>query len=873
VDEASLRANAQQLLRRLGPLTAGQLARELADLDDLNAAEVPRPAELWHLLLGEPEEDGFCAFPLADDRLCDLAHHLDGLTLTHVLTDEERADGRLELGVDVEPVELLIDDGLVLHLEDGTQVVRSRDHLTGPDGWLPDAPAVVLTLVGERCRISGREQVPTVDQRTADRLAEVHELLRGQPVPVDAIELVLEARARYPRLLSEAHAPLGQLLMAGGLRVVGDRVLAEDEPDPEPHDPFALVEDHLRDDHGLDDEEVADVRLVHDAVLTTLDRLTEALRERLDEAGGEVPTPEQLVASVVTEPPAAGEQPDGDDEVATTSHDDEVRWLAGLPAALGRLLSDEELALVLLEDVVAGHALRAMALGEMVTVLEPRLGPRHARANAAWLRAGTLELTADDHAGAEPLLRRALELDPDHLEATVSLAGYLDDRGRAGAALSQLQRLEGPGLEGTRQLLARYAKPGPAAAGRNEPCPCGSGRKYKVCCQRSNGWPLQARLDWVWHKIVRFITSPAGQDVLVDTAGLAGASPTVAAAMDDIVIVNLALFEGELLQDLCDLRGGLLPADELELLRTWSETRASVQEVVEVAPGRGLTLLDLLTGERTEVGDVSLSRSATVGDAILVWLLPTPAGTVPSAGVLQVPDHRREDLLDRVIEDPEVEGLAAWYASLSALPGLANTDGDPLELMTRIYRVGDPDVAWGALAEHLEEDGPGLLAFSHRDGRRWLMGSITRDGDELTVQVNSAARAAWFHDLITREAPDAELVDEERHPAAELVGRSAGGPAGELSEDAGAFDLDALDPQARSELDAQLDQMMRDHEDAWVDTPLPALQGATPREAAADPTRRDALLRLLDDFERHAAAWDSPGRPMDADRLRRLLHL
>lgn len=871
MDEPTLRANSQQLLRRLGPLTAAQLAKELAALDDVAPGEVPSPAELWRLLLDEPEE-GFCAFPLADQRLCDLAHHLDGLTLTHVLTDEERDDGRLALGEDVDPVEMLIDDDLVLHLEDGTPVVRSREHLTGPDGWLPDAPVVVLTFVGERCRVSGREEVPAVDQRTAERLAEVYELLRDQPVPVDVVELVMETRSRYPRLLSEPHAPLGQLLAAEGLRVVDDRVLAADEPDPDPYDPFAHIEDHLRDDHGLDDDEVADVRLVHDAVRTTLERLTDALHERLDAAGEQVPTPEQLFSSLLAEAPAAAAPPQGDEEAATTAQDPD-RWLAGVPAAMDRLLSDEELAFVLLEDVVAGHALRAMALGEMVAVLESRLGPRHARANAAWLRAGTLELAADDHAGAEPLLRRALELDPDHLEASVALAGYLDDRGRAGVALAQLQRVEGPGLEGTRELLARFARPGPAAAGRNDPCPCGSGRKYKVCCQRSNGWPLQDRLDWVWHKIVRFITSPVGQDVLVDTAGLAGAVPTVAAAMDDLVIVNLALFEGELLEDLCDLRGALLPADELELLRTWSDTRASVQEVVEVARGRGATLLDLTTGERTEVPDVSLSRAASVGDALLVWLIATPAGTVPSAGVLQVPDHRREDLLEVLDEDPEIEGLAAWYASLSAAPGLANTDGDPLELMTSIYRVGDPDAAWAALAEHLEEDGPGLLAFTHHDGRRWLMGSITRDGDELTVQVNSAARAAWFDDLITREVPDAELVDEERRSAAELVGRSGGGMSGALDEDAGGFDLDALDPAARSELEAQLDQMMRDHEDAWVDTALPALQGASPREAAADPTRRDALLRLLDDFERHAAVWDSPGRPMDADRLRRLLGL
>ena len=35
----------------------------------------------------------------------------------------------------------------------------------------------------------------------------------------------------------------------------------------------------------------------------------------------------------------------------------------------------------------------------------------------------------------------------------------------------------------------------------------------------------------------------------------------------------------------------------------------------------------------------------------------------------------------------------------------------------------------------------------------------------------------------------------------------------------------------------------------WLDEPVPALGGVTPREAAADPTRRDQLECLLDEFE------------------------
>jgi hypothetical protein len=66
---------------------------------------------------------------------------------------------------------------------------------------------------------------------------------------------------------------------------------------------------------------------------------------------------------------------------------------------------------------------------------------------------------------------------------------------------------------------------------------------------------------------------------------------------------------------------------------------------------------------------------------------------------------------------------------------------------------------------------------------------------------------------------------------------------------------------------------MTRHEDAWPDTSLPALDGATPREALQDPTRRDAVLRLLDDMERTSDTWQGPGRGMDPRRLRTLLGL
>ena len=78
--------------------------------------------------------------------------------------------------------------------------------------------------------------------------------------------------------------------------------------------------------------------------------------------------------------------------------------------------------------------------------------------------------------------------------------------------------------------------------------------------------------------------------------------------------------------------------------------------------------------------------------------------------------------------------------------------------------------------------------------------------------------------------------------------------------------LDPNDPALAS----ALEEFIRTQERAWLDDPVPALGGATPREAAADPTRRPDLFRLLDSY----AAPNLAGVVgMDPDRLRSALDL
>jgi hypothetical protein len=71
-----------------------------------------------------------------------------------------------------------------------------------------------------------------------------------------------------------------------------------------------------------------------------------------------------------------------------------------------------------------------------------------------------------------------------------------------------------------------------------------------------------------------------------------------------------------------------------------------------------------------------------------------------------------------------------------------------------------------------------------------------------------------------------------------------------------------------------VEEWLERREIQWCDEPVPALGGLTPREAAADPTRREALERLLVDFE--ARNRDALGKgvvAMRPERLRRHLGL
>jgi hypothetical protein len=229
--------------------------------------------------------------------------------------------------------------------------------------------------------------------------------------------------------------------------------------------------------------------------------------------------------------------------------------------------------------------------------------------------------------------------------------------------------------------------------------------------------------------------------------------------------------------------------------------------------------------------------------------------------VLKIDLRQRDSLLRLLDWYQDAESLAAWYGSWRFAPAFANREGDPMVFCEADLMPDPGGEGWLALAAHLDRtyrsEAPNQwVEVVEVDGEELLRATLVREGDDLVVHTNSEERMS----RVLESLPSVVMLSESREPAtsfAQLSRLSKGLPEAPAEE---------VPEEARH----QLEQWMRQKEEAWVDESIPALGGLTPRQAVADPTRREDLLSLLRSLDR---APELPANAMafDADRLRALL--
>ena len=331
--------------------------------------------------------------------------------------------------------------------------------------------------------------------------------------------------------------------------------------------------------------------------------------------------------------------------------------------------------------------------------------------------------------------------------------------------------------------------------------------------------------------------------------------------------MDAVLFEGGAFAEFLQMRGSLLPDDERLLAEQWLLVDRSVFEVEQVHPGQGVTVRDVRTGDTHEVRERAASRHLKPGQLVCARVVPAGDTMQFFGGLEPVALHERDRLIDLLDTEPDAVELVAYLSRRFAPPTLTNTEGDPLAICEATVRVGDPARIVAALDDtydRVDGDEPprwfehvttqGMHAYPRRPGprrRHAAGGSQQRKADGPRAGHAGAPRP---RDERARRLPP---------PAARRPrGRRAGQRSCRLPA------RSALDPDD-PELAAFLDEFVRDYETKWLDEPIPALDGHTPRQAADDPTRRADLIKLLDTFP----AGDAARGGMDADRLRAALRL
>jgi hypothetical protein len=282
--------------------------------------------------------------------------------------------------------------------------------------------------------------------------------------------------------------------------------------------------------------------------------------------------------------------------------------------------------------------------------------------------------------------------------------------------------------------------------GRNDLCPCGSGKKYKRCCllnqpiSQDRLWTRQrAASDDLTRDMMRFAARKFGTQIDeawqdFNMSDLPEAS--VDRSTEDQIFMPYFLFHWDPLA-LSRRRGALgnggvvlrwymleratrLTEMERMFLHQATTQPVSFHEVLENKPGVGMTLRDVMIGSESHVVERSASGMLRPGDIVYaqVWNL-TGLAILGCCAPLCIPPGRKADVIAlrkklqkraaRQKRDLSTEDLICYAVdirttyldirdSLYAPPQFCNTDGDPLEFHTLTFHIESAEAAFHALA-------------------------------------------------------------------------------------------------------------------------------------------------------------------------------
>ncbi|PWU25639.1 MAG: hypothetical protein C5B48_00325 [Candidatus Rokuibacteriota bacterium] len=431
--------------------------------------------------------------------------------------------------------------------------------------------------------------------------------------------------------------------------------------------------------------------------------------------------------------------------------------------------------------------------------------------------------------------------------------------------------------------------------GRNDPCPCGSGRKYKKCCLAKEAAPpgsfTSAERKSALDRLFRFAQRRELEPPSGTANGLFWGAWMARRTEDEVneaseleqshtaflewFVFDFVLPNGRTVtEELLERERGSLRSGEIRYLERMRLSHWRPYEVARVRPEEGLDLIDLWTRERLRVEERLATRQLVQWDLVAVRVMLGAAGIPVLDGVPYLyPALAREDVLTRLRRAHRLfkrgrasSDLSAFFkahgmlfhhfwldhVALRPLPTLLVPEGDELLFARVVFDVIDREALDAALAgrRDLERQDDGSYAWLEDTGEfRRGLGTFVPKGDRLLFEAMSRTRGERGRALIESLAPSAI---KHRGTTYEDVGQAAKRRRPAPPERPG------VPPEVQAKV---VGDYYERHYRKWVDTALPALDGRTPREAAGLKSLRPKLIALLKSFENMAERQRREGKP------------
>jgi hypothetical protein len=430
--------------------------------------------------------------------------------------------------------------------------------------------------------------------------------------------------------------------------------------------------------------------------------------------------------------------------------------------------------------------------------------------------------------------------------------------------------------------------------GRNDPCPCGSGKKYKKCClaetfiQQGREESIRKRLVdellTFYNKNYRDTVEEAHVmfwDDFVPQEHLEGHALDIAyqnffewITFDFIIDPD----ENKTLIDLYMEQNNKLQQDQHKVLTIMKNSCISLYEVQEVFPEKGLLLKDLLMGGEYDVKEKSATRGLKRWDIFATRLLLIDGQYIMSGSVFPYSIRMKQNILDYIMDEYREyqeefpDGTMDiflkesgdifnfhWYFPIQNPPpplNLHTTSGEPMLFSKALFEIKDKDAVRTGLAkikgfeQNQDEDDYTWYDKRDKDGDAIVLGRVEIQRDKLILECPSKERLTRGKKLVLDALKDdvSHKIDTFQNPMEAIKAHKEQSPKHEN-------DLPM-------EIQQQLYfQYMQKHYEKWFQDRIPALDGMTPMEAIRTEQGKEKVSELLKLYENGEERNKKEARP------------